>query len=158
MKLTQDALNRALLARQGLLTPLDGTLVEVVERIGAIQAQYWPSVAVSLFARTRSHTLADVYDAFERRDLVVGSSIRGTVHAVSAREHPLYAAVAERTGVDTVRAADPANDAGLAALRAAVLDFCAAEPKDGKQIAEFAQSWADAHPGALSPENLAYHV
>jgi hypothetical protein len=158
MKLTQDALNRALLARQGLLAPLDGSLVEVVERIGAIQAQYWPAVAVSLFARTREHTLADVYDAFERRDLVVGSSIRGTVHAVSAREYPLYSAVAERTGVDTARATDPAGDAGLAALRTAVLDFCAAEPRDGKQIAEFAQSWADAHPGELSPENLAYHV
>jgi hypothetical protein len=166
MKLTQDALNRALLARQGLLTPLDGSvggfpvgsLVDVVERIGAIQAQYWPAVAVSLFARTRGYTLADVYDAFERRDLVVGSSIRGTVHAVSAHEYPIYAAVAELTGVDTIRATEAHADAGLLALRAAVLDFCADEPRDGKQIADFAQSWADAHPGELSPENLAYHV
>jgi hypothetical protein len=162
MKLTQDALNRALSARQGLLAPLDTSpdfsLVEVVETIGAIQAQYWPAVAVSLFARTRGFTLADVYAAFERRDLVVGSSIRGTVHAVSAREHPLYAAVAESTGVDTVRAASPAADAGLSALRAVVLDFCADEPKGAKEIAAFAESWVAAHPGELSPENLAYHV
>ena len=55
--LTQDVLNRTLLARQGLLTPFAGPLGATVEAIGAIQAQYWPSVAVSLFTRNSTATL-----------------------------------------------------------------------------------------------------
>src|SRR5258708_3634371 len=150
MKLTQDALNRALLARQGLLAPLDAGLAEAVETVGAIQAQYWPAVAVSLFARTRGFTLADVYDAFERRELVVGSSIRGTVHAVSAREHPLYAAVSELTGVDVSRTKDAASDPGLHELRAATLVFAAEQPRDAAEFAVFAEEWIAANPGRMS--------
>ncbi|MFL6117810.1 MAG: DNA glycosylase AlkZ-like family protein, partial [Catenulispora sp.] len=87
--LSRDVLNRTLLARQGLLTPFAGPLAATVEAVGAIQAQYWPAVAVSLFTRNSTATLESVYASFERRDLVVGSSIRGTVHAVSRAEHPL---------------------------------------------------------------------
>jgi hypothetical protein len=155
MKLTREALNRALLARQGLLEPIPGGLPEVVERIGAIQAQHWPAVPAALFARTRGHSLADVYQAFEDRDLVVGISIRGTVHAVSAREHPVYSAVAESTGADVVRA--KAGDPGLTAMRDAVLEFCAPEPRTAEEIVAFAKDWVAAHPGELDPENLAYH-
>ena len=139
MKLSHEDLNRALLARQGLLAPLEApTLAAVFETIGAVQAQYWPAVAQSVFARTRGYTLADVYTAFEQRELVVGSSIRGTVHAVSAAEHPVYAAVAESTGVDTARSKDGAADPGLVALRAAVLDFTKEQPRSAAEIQEFA--------------------
>jgi len=88
--LTQDTLNRTLLARQHLLAPRSGSLAETVEAIGAIQAQYWPAVAISLFTRNDGATLETVYDAFERRELVVGSSIRGTVHAMSRAEQFLH--------------------------------------------------------------------
>jgi hypothetical protein len=157
-QLTHPALNRALLARQGLLAPLDApSLAAAFETVGAVQAQYWPAVAQSVFARTRGFTLADVYAAFERRELVVGSSIRGTVHAVSAAEHPVYAAVAELTGVDVVRSKDAGQDAGLMALRAAVLEFTADRPREAAEIQDFAKDWAARHPGELSVENLAHH-
>lgn len=158
MKLSHEELNRALLARQGLLAPLEApTLAALFETVGAIQAQYWPAVAQSVFTRTRGYTLADVYAAFEQRELVVGSSIRGTVHAVSAAEHPVYAAVAESTGVDTARSKDGATDPGLVALRSAVLDFTEKQPRSAAEIQEFAADWAQSHPGKLSADNLAYH-
>ena len=47
-RLTLAALNRALLARQGLLEPLDLPVVAAVEAIGALQGQYWPALPVAL--------------------------------------------------------------------------------------------------------------
>src|SRR2546421_12952253 len=52
-RLTPRALNRALLARQGLLAPLESPPVEAVESIGALQAQHWPAVPVALWSRLR---------------------------------------------------------------------------------------------------------
>lgn len=51
--LDDRALNRALLARQGLLEPFDLPIAETVERIGAVQSQYWPAPPVALFSRMR---------------------------------------------------------------------------------------------------------
>lgn len=155
--LSQDVLNRTLLARQGLLTPFAGTLRQTVEAIGAIQAQYWPAVAVSLFTRNSAATLESVYTSFERRDLVVGSSIRGTVHAVSRAEHPLYAAVSEATDSDVIAAKNEARDPGMRELRAAVLEFAADKPRDAGEFAAFAREWVAAHPGRMSAGNLEYH-
>ncbi|WP_194925611.1 winged helix DNA-binding domain-containing protein [Catenulispora pinisilvae] len=155
--LTQDTLNRTLLARQGLLTPHAGALADTVEAIGAIQAQYWPAVAISLITRNRTASLESVYDAFERRELVVGSSIRGTVHAVSRAEHPLYAAVSEATDADIVAARNEGKDPGMRALRAAVLEFAAEKPRGAAEFADFAAQWVEANPGRMSEPNLEYH-
>src|SRR3954468_3023254 len=96
--LTPRALNRALLARQGLLAPAESPLVEAVESIGALQAQYWPGVAVALWSRVRDFAVEDLYRALEGHQLVVGTLLRGTLHLVSAREHPGYAAAVEASG------------------------------------------------------------
>ncbi|NUR60315.1 MAG: winged helix DNA-binding domain-containing protein [Catenulispora sp.] len=155
--LSQDVLNRTLLARQGLLSPFTGPLSATVEAIGAIQAQYWPAVAVSLITRNSSATLDSVYDAFERRELVVGSSIRGTVHAVSRADHPLYAAVSEATDADIFAARTEAADAGLRELRAAVLEFAAEAPRSPAEFQAFAEEWLAANPGRMSAANVEYH-
>jgi DNA glycosylase AlkZ-like len=155
--LTRDTLNRTLLARQHLLTPRSGSLAETVEAAGAIQAQYWPSVAISLFTRNDGATLRSVYDAFEKRELVVGSSIRGTVHAVSRAEHPLYAAVSEATNADVLTAKDEAKDPGMHELRAAVLKFAADKPRTAAEFADFAAKWVAENPGRMSAANLEYH-
>lgn len=155
--LSQDVLNRTLLARQGLLTPFTGSLSATVEAVGAIQAQYWPAVAVSLLTRNSDATLESVYDAFERRELVVGSSIRGTVHAVSRADHPLYAAVSEVTDADIRTARSEAADPGLRELRAAVLEFAAEKPRSPAEFQAFAEQWLQANPGRMSEANLEYH-
>jgi hypothetical protein len=61
--LTSRALNRALLARQGLLEKWEIPLVEVVESIGALLAQYWPALPVALWSRPRSTN--EVFDFIE---------------------------------------------------------------------------------------------
>src|SRR3954452_23807060 len=95
---TDRALNRALLARQGLLEPFDAPLVDVVEAIGALQAQAWAAPPVALWSRMRAFDTQEFYEALGRRQLLVGINLRATLHLVSAREHPAYHAVAEASG------------------------------------------------------------
>ena len=92
--MTVAALNRALLARQGLLERLDAPLVQAVEAVGALQAQYWPAPPVALWSRVAGFAPEPYYAALERGELVTGTLLRATLHLVSAREHPAYAAVA----------------------------------------------------------------
>ena len=49
--LTQRELNRALLARQGLLERLEPPLPRFVERIGGLQTQYAPSGYIASWSR-----------------------------------------------------------------------------------------------------------
>src|ERR1700755_2276416 len=87
---TDRWLTRALLARQGLLEPFDASVVEVVEAIGALQAQAWAAPPVALWSRMKAFETAQLHKALARRELVVGINLRATLHLVSAREHPAY--------------------------------------------------------------------
>ncbi len=49
--ITERELNRALLARQGLLEPMSAPLTDVVGSIGALQMQHWPSLGPALWSR-----------------------------------------------------------------------------------------------------------
>ena len=51
-RMTTTALNRAVLARQGLLERLDLPPAEAVEAVGALQAQYWPAPPAALWSTT----------------------------------------------------------------------------------------------------------
>lgn len=70
-------LNRALLARQGLLEAFDDPLPGVLHRIGGIQAQYAPSMYVGLWSRMRTFARADLTRALEDRTAVQGTPVRG---------------------------------------------------------------------------------
>lgn len=83
--LTTRALNRATLARQGLLEPLDGGApAEAVRRLGSLQAQHpeWPPVALA--ARAGDRATADLAGALERREAVRSSLMRITIHVIAA--------------------------------------------------------------------------
>ena len=140
------ALNRALLARQGLLEPLGLELRDAVEAIGALQAQHWPAVAEALATRVRGFEPAQLYRALDNGDLVVGTLIRRTLHLVSAREHPDYAAVAAASGVENWwRATTTPPD--VTALRRDLRAF-ADRPRTGDDLAAF----LEAHHGQLFDE------
>src|SRR4051794_4697344 len=147
---TDRWLNRALLARQGLLEPFDAGVVEVVEAIGALQAQAWAAPPFALWSRMRAFAVDDLYDALARRELVTGINLRATLHLVSAREHPAYHAVAEGSGHTNWRRtkADSSDE-----LRVALLAF-ARSPRSGEEIATFADAWVAEHPGAVADEEL----
>jgi len=84
--LTARDLNRATLARQGLLEPIDLPSAAAVERVGSLQAQHpeWPPVALA--ARAADRRAADLAGALARREVVRSSLMRITIHVVAAAD------------------------------------------------------------------------
>src|SRR3954454_7122755 len=149
-------LNRARLARQGLLERMAAPLLRAVQGIRAAQAPPWPPPGAALWTRVAGVEAADVYRALDRRELVAGSLLRGTIHLVSAREHPAYAAVAEASGALDWRRVDTsgAPSAVQLELPAAVAAHCA-EPRSADELVAVAEAWVQDHPRALSEGDLA---
>jgi hypothetical protein len=85
--LTERELNRAVLARQGLLEQFDDPLPRVLERVGGIQAQYAPAMYIGLWSRMRSFQRDDLTRALEQRTVVQGTLLRGTIHLVSREDY-----------------------------------------------------------------------
>ena len=86
--LTLRQLNRATLARQGLLDPLPRIgLARAVERLGSLQAQHpdWPPLALQSRLRPDAPP-ADLERARARKSVVRASLMRLTVHVVSAAD------------------------------------------------------------------------
>jgi hypothetical protein len=93
--LSQRELNRALLARQLLLErprrPLP--VQRAVERLCALQAQYSPSPYIALWSRLPDFRKDALTRALERRLVVRATLMRITLHLVSARDYPYFAAI-----------------------------------------------------------------
>ena len=153
-RLSERALNRALLARQGLLERLDAPLVAAVEAVGPVQAQHWPAPPVALWSRVRGFAVEDLHAALDRGDLVVGTLLRNTLHLVSAREHPGYAAVVAAAGTDDWRRTDAEPGPQAETLRDELLRHAARAPRTGEEIAAFIEDWVATHPGALAPAEV----
>jgi Winged helix DNA-binding domain len=85
--LTARDLNRALLARQLLLGRARLPLPRAVEQMGGIQAQYAPSGYIALWTRLGGFELAQLTRALQRRTVVQGTLLRGTIHIVSRRDY-----------------------------------------------------------------------
>ncbi|HET7520203.1 MAG TPA: winged helix DNA-binding domain-containing protein [Candidatus Limnocylindria bacterium] len=85
--LTLRDLNRATLARQGLIVPLPAmSVARRIERLGSLQAQHpdWPPFALA--TRLPPGQTADLYAARVRRSVVRATLMRLTVHVVSAAD------------------------------------------------------------------------
>jgi hypothetical protein len=86
--ITLRQLNRATLARQGLLEPLPKTTVaRQVERLGSLQAQHpaWPPFALQA-RRAANDSLVDLDRPRARKSIVRATLMRLTVHVVSAAD------------------------------------------------------------------------
>ena len=80
-------LNRATLARQGLLEPMTARSAgAAIQRLGSLQAQHpeWPPYALA--ARAANPRTADLAGALKRRAAVRSSLMRVTIHVVSATD------------------------------------------------------------------------
>lgn len=154
-RLGQRALNRALLARQGLLTRSELPVVDVVESIGALQAQFWPALPVALWTRMRDFAPERLYAACEARQLLVGTLLRGTLHLVSAREHPSYAVVAQESGATGWQRTASEAPPETAALRVNLLEFARSDPRSATEMVEFIESWIAGHPIDIDAAELA---
>jgi hypothetical protein len=85
--LTRRALNRATLARQMLLTRASVNTVTAVERLAGLQAQVPRPPFVGLWSRLDGFRREDLTRAIERKQVVRGTLMRGTLHLVSRRDY-----------------------------------------------------------------------
>jgi hypothetical protein len=152
--MTTTALNRALLARQGLLERLDLPLVDAVEAVGALQAQYWPAPPVALWSRVEGFEPTALYAALDDGELVAGTLLRATLHVVSAREHPAYAAVAAEAAGHHWRRTDDEPGAGIGQLLTKLRADARTTPRSAEEIGAFVEQWVGEHPNALSRAEL----
>jgi hypothetical protein len=89
--LTLRELNRALLARQMLLTRQRVDAVDAVERLAGLQAQWAPSPYVALWTRLAGFKRDELRAAIDKGLVIKATLMRATLHLVSAKEYGAYA-------------------------------------------------------------------
>ncbi|HET7830946.1 MAG TPA: winged helix DNA-binding domain-containing protein [Candidatus Limnocylindrales bacterium] len=87
MPLSARALNRATLARQLLLRREPLTVADTLRRVVSLQAQEPASPYLALWNRIEGFDAAELDRAFVAHEVVKGTSIRITLHAVLASDH-----------------------------------------------------------------------
>jgi hypothetical protein len=85
--LSDQQLNRALLARQLLSERSGASLPKVLQRMGGLQAQYAPSMYIGLWTRMEGFERAQLDRALERRSVVQATLMRATIHLVSKSDY-----------------------------------------------------------------------
>jgi hypothetical protein len=152
--LSRRELNRALLARQGLLERHDLALPRALERIGGIQSQYAPSMYIGLWSRVAGFERHALTEALEQHAVVQATLMRVTIHLVSREDFWPFALATRavrrklwlRTRPEPVSAAAMAGAAR--ALRPRLTDGAVLPRKEieallGKQRANGAGLWVD---------------
>jgi hypothetical protein len=87
VELSQRAINRAVLARQGLLDRHPTSIPKTLERICGIQAQYAPSMYTGLWSRMDGFERDALTRALERRTVIQGTLMRVTIHLVPRNDY-----------------------------------------------------------------------
>ena len=132
--LTLRELNRALLARQMLLARRKIAVVDAVERLGGLQAQWAPAPYVALWSRVQGFERAQLTNGIDRGELIKATLMRATLHLVSASEYPAYsiATLDGRFGAWRPPGGPLLKD--LATMHASVLRFAARTPRKREEI------------------------
>ena len=137
--LSTRALNRALLARQGLLGGLALELPEAIEHLVGLQAQVPNAPYYGLWTRLERFATDDLAELLVTRQAVRLVLMRSTVHLVTARDalwiRPLVAAMLERqlrTGSPWGRALEGMD---LEALVATGRELLEQEPRTNPELA-----------------------
>src|SRR3989441_3625834 len=89
--LTLRELNRALLARQMLLTRRRVGVVDAIERLAGLQGQWAPSPYVALWTRLAGFKREDLTAPIDKGLVIKATLMRATLHLVSAKEYAAYA-------------------------------------------------------------------
>ncbi len=151
--LSQRALNRALLARQGLLERSRASAVEVMERLVGMQAQEPTDPYIALWSRIEGFDPMELSDLIEGRGAVRAGLMRGTIHLVSARDalyiEPLTRPLLKR--VFNSPFGKQMGDADPEEVAAAAMELMRERPRTRAEMAKLlAPRWPDAEPAALS--------
>jgi hypothetical protein len=95
--LTELELNRAVLARQLLLERSTASIPRALEQLCGIQNQYAPNGYIRLWTCLEGFEREQLTRALERRSVVQATLFRETIHLVSRRDYPLFAAAIRRS-------------------------------------------------------------
>lgn len=126
--LTQRQLNRAMLARQGLLERRPVSAIDMIERLAGIQAQVPSNPYVALWSRIERFDALELNDLIAQKRAVRAATLRATLHLHSAEDclalQPILGSVLARTfhGQFGRQIAGSDTSALLAAGRALMLE------------------------------------
>ncbi|GIF49854.1 winged helix DNA-binding protein [Asanoa ferruginea] len=126
--LTDRELNRTLLHRQLLLDRSQAALPQVLELMAGLQAQYSPAIYLGLWSRAEGVERPAVTQLLHDREIIQGTLLRATIHAVSKRDYwPWALAIREARRAMALRSFKPAPtheelEEVAATLRAALAD------------------------------------
>src|SRR5436189_4998453 len=134
--LTLRELNRALLARQFLLTRQKIGVVDAVERLACLQGQWAPSPYVALWSRLSGFDRAQLTAPIDRGEIVQATLMRATLHLVSAREYPAYSLATLEGRFRAWRPPGGPAYRDLELVHASVLRFAAKTPRTREEIRE----------------------
>jgi winged helix DNA-binding protein len=135
--LTLRELNRALLARQLLLSRQRLGAVDAVERLACLQGQWAPSPYVALWSRLLGFEREQLTRPIDRGEIVKATLMRATLHLVSAREYPAYSLATMEGRFGAWRPSGGPELADLDKLHRAVMTFAAKTPRTRAEIQEF---------------------
>jgi Winged helix DNA-binding domain len=128
--LTRRDLNRALLARQLLLSRETRTPEDAIERVAGLQAQLARPPFIGLWSRLSSFDKADLLHALHARTIVRVTAMRGTLFLLSARDYKAWRGVLQPALTRAVEsiAGVPLTQLDLPAAEAEVRAFLGKQP------------------------------
>ncbi len=158
--LSQRRLNRALLARQGLLERSSTSAVDVIEQLVGMQAQVPSNPYVALWSRVEGFDPQELSASIERRAAVRASSLRNTVHLHTAADARSLQPLTARVRAQSFKAPFGASlgDAELDQVVAAGRALLERQPLTRAQIGEgLAARWPEVPPASLG-QAVAHHL
>lgn len=141
---TLGELNRTTLARQHLLARADGSVAEVIDAVGGLQAQHADMPYLALWSRRTGQKDEHLESALTARDVVRATLMRSTLHLVPAERWAELDVVSAAERLATWRASARRAGVDLVALNAEIRELCRSAPRTVDEIEAFA---AERHPG-----------